>query len=227
MKFKSQLVTQASGSIGGATFSRNAGGMYIRARAVPVNPQTAKQTAVRNALTACMNRWTNVLTQVQRDAWNVYALNTPTTNVLGESLPKTGSNMYNRCNVARLNAGIAVIDAAPTVYDLGGFTAPVTTITASTDLMSIAFTNSDAWATAVGGYLLVFASAPQNPSINFFKGPYQYAGKISGAATPPTSPASMALPIPCAVGQAIFLKFNAIQVDGRYSAPLRFRSISV
>lgn len=227
MKFKSALVTQASGSVGGATFSRNAGGMYIRGRAIPVNPSSPQQQVVRNALTALSQRWIATLTQVQRDAWKVYADNTPITDTLGEARPISANAMYNRCNIARLQAGAAVVDAAPTVYDLGGFTSIVPTITASTDLASIAFTNTDAWATAAGGYLLLFASRPENPSISFFKGPYQYMGKISGAASPPTSPASFALPFPCAVGQAIFLQVTASQVDGRYSTPLRYRSLAV
>lgn len=209
------------------TFSRNAGGMYVRGRSVPVNPSSPQQQAVRNALNALSQRWISTLTQVQRDAWAVYAANTPITDTLGEARPISANAMYNRCNVARLQAGAAVVDAAPTVYDLGGFTAPVITVTASTDLASVAFTNTDAWATAAGGYLLLYASRPQNPSISFFKGPYQYMGKVSGAATPPTSPASFALPFVCAVGQALYFQVTASQVDGRYSSPLRFRSLAV
>lgn len=227
MKFKSQLVTQASGSIGGATFSRNAGGMYIRGRAIPVNPSSPQQQVVRNALTSLSQRWINTLTQAQRDAWKVYADQVPIPDTLGEARPIPALSMYIRCNVARLQNSIAVVDNAPTVFDLGGFTAPVITVTASTDIASVAFTNTDAWATAVGGAMIVSASRPQNPSIGFFKGPYQNMLKIAGAVSPPTSPSTASLPFPCAVGQAIFFQVNAAFSDGRYSAPLRFRSIAV
>jgi len=43
MKFKSPILSQASGSIAGITFSHNRGGMYVRARAVPTNPGSPQQ----------------------------------------------------------------------------------------------------------------------------------------------------------------------------------------
>ncbi|KKM06452.1 hypothetical protein LCGC14_1743870, partial [marine sediment metagenome] len=48
MLFKSGLITQGSGSIGGLTASHNRGGMYFRARTIPTNPATSFQTVVRN-----------------------------------------------------------------------------------------------------------------------------------------------------------------------------------
>ena len=41
---------QRSGSIGGATWSHNSSGAYIRARSIPVNPNTDRQNAVRVAV---------------------------------------------------------------------------------------------------------------------------------------------------------------------------------
>lgn len=38
MKFLSALISQGSASIGGATFSKNRGGNYIRKRVAPVQP---------------------------------------------------------------------------------------------------------------------------------------------------------------------------------------------
>jgi hypothetical protein len=84
--------------------------------------------------------------------------------------------------------------------------------------VSLAFTNTDAWATAVGGYLLLFASRAQNATVNFFKGPYRFAGKIAGAATPPTSPAVITLPFPIGpVGSKMYFRAVAIMADGRKS----------
>lgn len=66
---------QRSGSIGATVHSHNRFGQYIRARSVPVNPNTARQVIARNAARSIMIAWQNTLTQDQRDAWNVYAAN--------------------------------------------------------------------------------------------------------------------------------------------------------
>lgn len=227
VKFKSSLLAQASGSVGGSTYSRNKGGMYIRNRAVPTNPNTAEQQVVRNALTSLSQLWVQTLTQAQRDAWQVYAEQVPITNSLGDARPIPPLAMYIRCNVARLQASLTRVDNAPVIFDLGGFTSPVLTVTAATNLVSVAFTNTDGWATAIGGAMIVKASRPMNQSIQYFKGPYRYAGKISGAATPPTSPAALALPFPVAVGALVAFEVTAAFPDGRYSAPLRFQQTAV
>lgn len=222
MKFKSSLLTQASGSIGGITASRNRGGMYLRARAIPVNTNTSFQQAVRNFMSLLTSRWVNTLTDLQRAAWAVYAEQTPMTDSLGESRTIPALAHYVRSNVARLQAGLTVIDAGPTVYGLPTLSAIDATIDASDGEADIAFTNTDAWATAVGGALAVKISRPQNKSINYFNGPYRFAGAILGAATPPTSPGTLTLPFPVAADQKVFLEARSMLADGRLSSPFRF-----
>lgn len=222
MKLKSALIAQGSGSIAGSVFSHNRGGMYIRNRSIPTNPSSAFQQVVRNAMGQLSARWGSVLTQVQRDAWTTYANNVPLVDTLGDSRAVTGQNQYNRSNVPRLQAGIAgFMDAAPGNFNLGSFTPPSVTFNATTDVAAVTFTNTDAWASAVGGYMLWWFSNPQSPSIQFFKGPFRYAGKISGAASPPASPQNITLPFPIVVGQKVFGYCRVIQVDGRVSTPFR------
>jgi hypothetical protein len=222
MKFKSALVTEASGSIGGLTASHNRGGQYMRARAVPVNSNTLQQQAVRSLMASLSAAWGSVLTQGQRDGWEAYADQVPLPDALGEPRKATGLNHFVRCNVARQQAGITRIVTAPATFDLGSFTAPVLgVIDASDSTASIAYTNTDAWAAAVGGYMLVYASQGVAPATAYFKGPYRYAGKVAGAATPPTSPYLCPLPFTVQTGQRVFVKANFIQVDGRYSSPFR------
>ncbi|HBU29797.1 MAG TPA: hypothetical protein DEB56_09520 [Thiobacillus sp.] len=108
------------------------------------------------------------------------------------------------------------------MFDLGSFTPPtIAAPNAAADTVDVSFNNADPWATAVGGHMLIYLSRPQNPSINFFKGPYRFAGKVSGAVVPPTSPATITLPFPCVVGQRVFVKISFVQVDGRLSLPFR------
>lgn len=222
MIFKSQLLTQASGSVGGLTFSRNKGGAYTRARAVPINPNTPFQQIIRNAVASLSNLWVNVLTPTQRAEWDLYAANVPILNALGDPINLTGLNMYIRSNTPRLLGADPRADTGPGIFDVGEFTSPSFLTQEATDTVDVTFTDTDAWANEDNSSMMVYASRPQNPSINFFKGPYRFAAKIEGdAITPPSSPASIALPFPLIPGQRVFYRVNVTRADGRLSNPFR------
>lgn len=223
MKFKSPIITQASGSVGGATYSHNRGGMYIRSRATPTNPNSPQQQAVRSAVAQLVSAWNNILTAAQRLVWDTYAENTPILDRLGELRNVGGLGMYIRGNVPALQAGLTRIDDGPTVFNLGDYTEPVVgAISAAGGTLSLAFTNTDDWASEDDAAMLVLCSRGVNATRNYFKGPYRYAHKIEGdSGTPPTSPASVTLPFAVAVGQKIFCQARVIRADGRLSTPFR------
>ena len=224
MKFKGTHISEASGSLAGVTYSHNRGGQYMRARAVPVNPNTLQQQAVRNYMASRSAAWGSTLTQAQRDGWEAYADQVLLTDALGEPRKATGLNHYVRCNVPRMQAAMAgsPLQVAPATFDLGSYTNPVLgVISAVGSTASIAYTNSDPWAIAVGGAMLIHASAGQSPACAYFKGPYRYAGKVLGAVVPPTSPYACPLPFTVQVGQRVYVKLSFIQVDGRLSSPFR------
>jgi hypothetical protein len=224
VKFKGTHISEASGSIAGVTYSHNRGGQYMRARAVPVNPNTLQQQVVRNIMAARSAAWGSVLTQSQRDSWEAYADQVLLPDALGEPRKATGLNHYIRCNVPRTQAGMtgSPLQTGPATFDLGSYTAPVLgVIDASDTTASIAYTATDPWAIAVGGAMLIYASAGQPPAIAYFKGPYRYAGKVLGAVVPPTSPYACPLPFAVQTGQRVFVKISFIQVDGRLSSPFR------
>ena len=222
MKIASQLVTKVSGSIGGLTGSHNKGGLYFRARAVPTNPNTQFQQAVRNAVAQLSTRWGSVLTAAQRAAWKVYAENVPLVDTLGEARIIPALAMYVRSNVPRLQAGMAIVDAGPTVYQLATFSGVTAAFDATADEVDVTYVNTDDWADTTGGALLIWCSRPLAASIEYFKGPYRYTNKVLGnTATPPTSPATMTLPFPVAVGNQVALLARASNADGRLSSPFR------
>jgi hypothetical protein len=222
MKFKSTIFAQTSGSLAGTTFSHNRGGLYTRSRSIPVNPNTTFQQAVRTTFGLLSNIWLNILTLAQRDAWDNYASLVLIPDSLGEPRNVGGIGMFQRTNTPRLQAGLARIDDAPSVFNLGDYTAPtIVSITAPTAI-SLAFTAADAWANATGAAMVVLASRGQNASRNFFKGPYRFAGSILGdTTTPPTSPAAITSPFPLSADQRQFIQVRVLQEDGRTSTPFR------
>jgi hypothetical protein len=223
MKVKSALVTQMSGSIGGLTGSHNASGLYLRARTIPVNTNTAYQQAVRAYMASLVAAWVNSLTQSQRDAWDAYAAAVTLTNPLGDPINVSGLNMYVRSNIPRRQSSLTDVDDGPTVYTLAEGTEPsyAAPSEASQDV-DVTFDTDDDWVDEDEAGMLIFASRPQNPSINYFKGPYRFAGLIAGdSVTPPTSPATINMPFPFVAGQKLFFKATIARADGRYSSPFR------
>lgn len=223
MLFKSGLVTQISGSIGGMTGSHNRGGMYLRSRTIPTDPATTYQTVLRAYMAQLAALWTGTLTVAQRAAWDVYASNVTLPNPLGDEIHLTGLNHYIRSNLPRLQASVARVDAAPTTFDLGDF-APPTGITgdATANEVDVAFVDTDDWVDEDGAHMLVFSSREQNMSKMYFKGPYRYAGKIAGdSVTPPTTPAAITSPFALTADNAVFSMVRVSRADGRLSAPFR------
>lgn len=217
MKIASALVTKASGSIGGMTGSHNRGGMYLRARTTPSNPSSPAQQAVRANLGGLVALWTQTLTTPQRDAWNAYALANPIVDSLGASRNIGGLGWYIRSNGARIQAGITRVDAAPVINGPVALTPPTIASITPPTTATIAFNNADAWATTVGGALLIYVGRPQSATINSFKGPFRFTDKVLGAVSPPTSPKTIVLPFPVATGQRLFARLLAVSADGRVS----------
>jgi hypothetical protein len=212
--FLSHLVTQVSGSVAGTTYASNQGGLYMRARSTPTNPNSPGQQAVRTNFKSLMNRWTNVLTAAQRAAWQTYNKNVPMMNKLGQMKPIGDNSNYLRSNAPRVQNGLATVDSGPSTFDLGSFTQPTFALTHGASTISATFTVGDSWNTA-GGAMFLYASRPQNASINFFKGPFRLVGVISGVAT---SPQTFTLPfVTGATSTVTFIKTSVSQPDGRLS----------
>lgn len=221
MLFKPLLGTDLSGKVGGVVASHNAGGAYFRAATIPTNPNTPQQQAVRNAVSLLASFWESSLTQGQRDGWDVYASNTKLINRIGEQMNVSGLAMFIRSNTARLQVGIARIDDAPSVYNLGNKSANgMSNATEAGQTVDVSFGATllgDPWANEAGGFLLVYLSRPQNAGITYFRGPYRYAAGVTGDPVPPVSPATVAAPFAFVAGQRLFGRAVACYADGRYT----------
>lgn len=220
MKFLSLIVAAASGKFGGLVGSRNRYGMYFRSHAIPVNPSSALQNAIRNMFSLFVAAWKASLTAAQRLQWKVYGDNVSITDSLGASHKLTGQNWFISSNVARKQAGLAIVEDGPTDFTRALLTAPTVSAVSTTSALSIGFTATDPWAMTSGGALTIAVSPPQNPTVNFYVGPYQYAGRVLGAASPPASPASVVNPYGAPPsGTKTFVQLRAVEADGRTSVP--------
>lgn len=226
--FKSQLATSVSGSVGGTTYAHNKSGMYMRARSIPVQPNSAAQLAVRSALTALVNAWKNTLTAAERAAWELYAQNVSITNPLGDQINNSGQNWYIGANTPRLQAntkltaGLSRVDAGPTTFDRGEFTTPTAPYGEAGGLLVSGFAG-DAFAAEDGAAMFVYQGAPQDSSVNFFKGPFRLVGiGLGDSGTPITtitiSAATLtSLGYTVTQGQNVWTAVAVSRADGRLS----------
>lgn len=208
---------QRSGSTGGTVYSHNRFGAYIRARTVPVNPNTDRQVAVRNAVRALTIAWANTLTQIQRDAWDVYASNVPWQNKFGDDVRLTGLAHYVRSNTQMVALNFGRIDAAPAIMNLAAAELLLgCTASEATQQLDITFDDTEPWATEAGAFQHFYLGVPQNASITFFGGPWRYITSVAGI-TPAVSPKLATAPFPIADGQRLWLKSRIMRADGRLS----------
>jgi hypothetical protein len=232
MKFKGTIIGEASGSLASMVFSHNRGGQYIRQRTIPTNPNTSFQQAIRTLVSQLTSLWQTTLTAPQRDAWDVYAEAVPLLDPLGEPRNVGGLGMYIRSNVARLQAdptNLPRVDDAPTIFNLGDFTAPsFGNLTEAGQTVDITFNAGDDWANEDDAAMIIFSSRPQNASINFFKGPYRYSSVILGdSVAPPVSPETDAVSFPFVLGQKVFFRAVVTRADGRMSSTFRSSAVGV
>jgi len=220
----SALVSEISGKVGGVVFARNRSGLCVRNFSKPVNVNSTLQQVARASMADLVDRWAQTLTDVQREAWKLYADSVTVQNKVGDSINLTGQNMYVRSNAILLQNGLDLIDDGPSVFELPD---QDTTLTASfseaTQKVSVAFDDSKAWANEDNGYLFIYMGTPQNPQRNYFGGPWRYAGKIEGDdTTAPSSPAAIDVPFAVTQGQRIWIAARIMRADGRLSE--RFRA---
>ena len=96
IKFGS-MVSQASGSVSGVTFSHNRYGAYTRRRAIPVKSVTVYALAAKGRLAQASQAW-GLLQPEGRAAWRTWAQTNPVTDALGDSQVLTGHAAFVQLN---------------------------------------------------------------------------------------------------------------------------------
>jgi len=220
MLFSSPVYSKASGSIAGITYGHGRGGMYTRARSTPTNPGSERQQTIRHAVGSLAPYWGQKLDAGQRAAWNLYAANVPWQNPLGQTIFLTGHQHFMRCNVPRIQASIAIIEDAPTVYNLGTWTAPTIFVANDTPWIFLLPNIDDAWALDPDAYLIVHCGKSVGPGRSFYRGPWRYAGKTAGDPVGIIPPIVHTSPWRWSENNICWVLCRVMQADGRLSMPI-------
>jgi hypothetical protein len=221
MKFSSQLTAATSGSANGLTASRNRGGRYFRARAIPTNPNTARQVQVRANFGAAVNDW-GLLSIGDRDAWNLYASNVPVTNTLGETINLSGQQWFIAADSFALDLvdGGAAVDQPPfppTTFSRGVLITGATTLGVAAGFSAVIDNSQLLPGTGEGG-VGIYMGRPQNPTRSFFRGPWRRCFASTNTAFTGTATITTAnLPFAITLGQRVWFQLRGLGNDGRLS----------
>jgi hypothetical protein len=220
------LVSRASGSAGAFTFGRNQFGPWIRNRGVPTDPATPLQLFMRTGMETFTDRWATLLNPEQRASWDLYARNVYLPGRLGRSNHVGALPHYLRSALPRWQVTappLAIVDAAPRLFDLGPYT-PITRAVSNLvdQTLIIFFDNTDPWAAEVGAGFLIRLSGLKPSTLTFYKGPYRFHSIVRGNPSPlPTTPATFPAPVPTGPDDHFFLRGRITRADGRLSQPFR------
>lgn len=210
MKWTSQTFATLSGKMGGVVASISRGVKYLRAYRVPVNPNTVPQQGVRDAVKVLSQRWSSVLTTLQRSDWQAYA----NSQVTLEGVTLSGNAMYIRCNTPRVQAGLSPVDDAPTTLNDGNplnFVLNSSASSTSCTLSGALTATGDA-----GDRFLVYASRPYSIGRAKPIGGNQLLGTMTANGT--TTVKTFTLPWTVDAGQQIQFTVRLSRSDGRLSS---------
>jgi len=190
------IAQDARGKIDGIVYSRNQYGGYVRVKVSPVQPNTARQTLVRNRTALLSKRFSTVITEAQRAAWSVFGAAHPKTDVFGNPQALSGIASYVRLNQVILNAGGTIIDTPPPDLEVAGLLSMTATASAGAGTLSITFTPTPLGA---GLVLYIWSSEGKGAAVNFFRPFLRFIG------VSPAAPAS-----PFAAGALYTAKFGPL-----------------
>jgi len=97
----------------GPVFSIWRGLNYARLLVIPVNPQSERQLLIRGFLSGLSRAW-GLLTDLQREAWEAYALTLNRKNIFGQDLQTSGINEYIALGVIAEDTEEGAVSDPPT-----------------------------------------------------------------------------------------------------------------
>lgn len=182
MKYKSALMTHASGSLGGITASRNKSGNYFRARVTPTQPDTCRQNESRAIFSQLASSYAD-LSPIQRVMWEEYAENSPVTHTCGSVTPISGQNAFIRNNANRIRSGMPLRTDAPESYGMAPPPSTPEVFEVSEDPDELTVAGNFIQAVEFGGKIIWFIGRKQEDQRTSYHGDYQYVADIDVTAS--------------------------------------------
>lgn len=208
-----KLDVPQSGSQANTTASRNRFGQYDRTRAIPVNPNSTRQSLARSRLSELSVAW-RALSDSERIAWNEYGSAHARTDSLGQAVFPTGHQSFVGVNSGLVNAGLAQVTVPPVYVDLA---APELVLTATNaPVFTVAFTPTP----LDNGSKLVVEASPMMSAGRTFNGDYRFVQvSAADAASPLNIAAAYAAKYGAlAAGLRVFVRAFRILPSGQRSA---------
>jgi hypothetical protein len=172
------MVGQASGSIGSTTFSHNRYGTYVRRRAIPVQPGTPLQLAIRQQLGDASTFWKSLGINL-RTAWQAWADQNPIPDVLGDKQTLTGHAAFIKINSKYRHILSAYLQAPPVAPAPASFMTLYVTADIGAGAVSLVFSETPCIADEA---IEVWAAVTNSKAINYMKNRLKYCGITSAAA---------------------------------------------
>lgn len=174
----SALISEMRGKLNGSVFTKNRYGNALRNKVTPVNRRTSYQQAIKQRFTFFSQKW-RTLTPDQVNAWNAATEDFKSSNVFGDSIRPTGSNLY-----CALNANLALIGGTEltdpplqkNIEGIKSFNLDVNSQPGS-EKFSISFNPTP---TAADVDHLILATRCYSPGKSYVQGEYRLIGIIPG-----------------------------------------------
>jgi hypothetical protein len=224
MKF---LDVPQSGSIAGTTHSHNRAGQYTRNRRAPVQPVgTGRRSTVRGFFATASAAWAS-LTDVQRAAWDSFAIDHPVTDSLGSSITLTGHQMFVGVNSTIQNMALGLVNTPPSTLVLPNVSGADVALDISSGITIDSISGGDADSMAAVAF-----SKPMSPGRTFNKTFWQPPG-ADGIIDDVTVSKNIATAIYAAefgtpiAGQKTFVRITPTNNEGWYGAPTIYQVLWV
>lgn len=130
-------ISRIRNKVGSVVYSDNHFGGFVRNLAIPFNPKTSKQNAIRAELRRLSQRFQTIGAQNIID-WNAYGASKAYFDRFGQPYYLTGQEAYCQLNMNLYMVGESTVDTAPTSEVFFALISPVLTATGGSSV-SLAF----------------------------------------------------------------------------------------
>jgi hypothetical protein len=179
----SALISEMRGKLNGSVFTKNRYGNALRTKVTPVNRRTSYQQAIKQRFTFFSQKW-RTLTPEQVNAWNAATEDFKSSNVFGDSIRPTGSNLY-----CALNANLALIGGTgltnpPQQKNIEGIKTFSLSVNSQPGSEKFSISYDPATTTADVDHLIL-ATRCYSPGKSYVQGEYRVIGIITGGSNSP------------------------------------------